>query len=151
MANLLVVIIIWIIGIGKFSWKYKESVAEFVVRRSPFRPIINYYLLITPLVMFEEFLTCETPYPACIPVTLPAFYILFFGLYVAMKRFKLDGRKATIYFGLFGWFNEFILVGRLFRYTFFENIVLGILVMPIYAVLAIIPTHYLEKSKGREV
>ncbi len=118
-----------------------------MVDRSPFPSIVNYYILITPLVIIEEYLTCETPYLQCISVTLPAFYILFFGLYLVMRRFSLGGKRAVIYFGLLGWINEFILVGRLFRYTLFENLVLGILVIPIYAVLAIIPAHYVEKNQ----
>ncbi len=131
------------------SYVLKNKVSE-IFLKSKLPEIINYYIILTPLVLIEEFLTCETqPYLSCIKITLPAFYILFIFLYLIQRYSKLNYVAVSFVFGLIGWFNEFIIVGRINKLSPPIIILFTALVISIYAVIAILPSYYLEKSLNR--
>ncbi len=143
------VFLIWIVGFGMLSYVLKNKVSE-IFLKSKLPEIINYYIILTPLVLIEEFLTCETqPYLSCIKITLPAFYILFIFLYLIQRYSKLNYVAVSFVFGLIGWFNEFIIVGRINKLSPPIIILFTALVISIYAVIAILPSYYLEKSLNR--
>jgi len=140
------VFLIWIVGFGTLSYMLREKVAG-ILLRSKLPSIVNYYIILTPLVLIEEFLTCEIqPYLSCIRVTLIAFYILFIPLYFIQRFTRIGHVGMSVLFGLIGWLNEFILVGRIHELSLPIIILFTALVIPIYAVLAILPCYYLEKS-----
>ena len=56
---------------------------------------------------------------------------------------------SLIGLGLIGWFNEFMIVGRINQLEPPAIILLTILVIPIYAVIAIAPTYYLQHKIKR--
>ena len=133
------------LGFGLFSYYFKDKISNlFLSSKLPI--ILNYFILIFPLVLIEEYLTCETPFFSCVLVTVPAFYFFFILLYFIQVWKKLSYMQASILFGFVGWFNEFILVGRIFDLGLLHIIVFTILVIPIYSILAIIPSHYIEKT-----
>jgi len=140
------VILIWIVGFGTLSYLSRKRVAE-VFLKSRLPRIVNYYIILTPLVLVEEYLTCEIqPYLSCIQVTLIAFYILFILPYFIQRFIKLSYARTSILFGLIGWVNEFLVVGRIYKLPVPITILFSVLVVPIYGVLAILPSYYLERT-----
>lgn len=144
--DLVVIFIVWILGGGVLSLFLRQRIAEWLQNHATFPRVINFYILLTPLVLVEEYLTCEVPYGQCLFITVPAFYFLFAVLYVIQTRWALSWLHATILFGIVGWIDEFLLVGRLFAYPPTIVMIITPLTFFIYAVLAIIPTTYLETS-----
>ncbi|PIS04547.1 MAG: hypothetical protein COT81_05885 [Candidatus Buchananbacteria bacterium CG10_big_fil_rev_8_21_14_0_10_42_9] len=143
--TLIEVFLYWIIIIGGLSFFLKDFFANNIKKYSPFGRPINFLILAFPLVLIEEYLTCETPYKECIVITLPAFLILYLILYFIQKKFKLSYLKASVTLGVLGWINEFILVGRINELTLPLLVLFSILGFLIYFVLAIIPSYYLSK------
>lgn len=140
------IFLIWIVGFGIVSYLLRKKVAG-IFLKSKLPRILNYYIILTPLVIIEEYLTCEIqPFLSCIKVTLIAFYILFFLLYFIQRFTKFSHVRISVMFGLMGWFNEFILVGRIYQLSLPIIILFTGLVIPIYAILAVLPCYYLEKS-----
>ncbi len=139
------VFLLWIIGFGIFSITMRKIVAR-VFLKSKLPRIINYYIILTPLVLIEEYLTCEIPFFSCIKTTLIAFYLFFIALYVIQKLIKMSYIKTSLLFGCIGWFNEFILVGRIEVLTLPQAILFTVLVILIYGVVAILPSYYLEQT-----
>ncbi|MCK5615679.1 hypothetical protein KAR91_78165 [Candidatus Pacearchaeota archaeon] len=139
------VFLIWVLGFGIISMISKEKIVN-IFKKSKLPTILNYYIILTPLVLIEEALTCETPFFSCIKVTLIAFYLFFLILYFIQKTFKLGYIKTSIIFGLIGWVNEFIIVGRINVLTPPQIILFTVLGILIYSVLAILPSYYLEQT-----
>ena len=146
--NLLIVFIVWIVFGGIVLIKFKERIIRYFTFLESTPSFLGYLILSIPVILLEESLTCETPYLSCITVTLPAFLIMFSILYLIQRSFKLNWSKTSLLFGLLGWVNEFIFVGRLFHSTFpiFIWVTLGIENILIYSVMAILPAYYLSKK-----
>ena len=109
--------------------------------------IINYFIILTPLVLVEEFLTCDIrPYLSRVKITLPAFYLLFIVLYFVQRFAKTNYRTTSIIFGCIGWFTEFVVNGLMYILPIPTTVLFSVLVVLIYAVLALMPTYYLEKT-----
>jgi len=147
-VSLVSVFFVWVVGFGLLSVLLRGRVSRLLLwSRLP--RIVNYYILLTPLVLIEESLTCESPYFSCITLTLPAFYFLFLLLYLMQSRLRMGHVKTAMIFGVIGWFDEFILVGRLFHLPFVIVLIVTPLTIAIYAVLAILPSYYLEQEIKR--
>jgi len=140
------VLVLWVAGFGALSLAVRERVVRFVRMFSAPRFVL-YCALVLPLVLVEERLTCETQYVSCISVTIPAFMALFAALYGIDRLFHPRAAVLIMVFGAIGWANEFIAVGRVFSLSSMQVLVLSPLAFAIYAVLAIIPVHYLVASR----
>lgn len=145
--DLFLISFIWIIGFGGLFNFFKKRLGRFFVLHSKLPVILNYYIIATPVILIEEFLTCETPFLQCITHTLPAFYLLFLIIYIIQNYFKLSYINLSLIFGFLGWFNEMFLVGRIFTYDIFDFIIITVLVVPIYFVVAILPVFYLNMAR----
>lgn len=143
--TLMQVFILWIVGVGSISYYIKDTIAR-VFSQSKLPRIVAYYSIATPLILIEEFLTCETPFFTCIQTTLPAFYIFFLILFGIQIFFNLSYLRSSIIFGMLGWVNEFIFVGRIYELSIPHIVLFTILVIPIYAIVALIPSNYLQKT-----
>jgi hypothetical protein len=145
--SLTVVFLIWVCGFSLLFCLLRDHVVR-IASRSPLPVPVNYYLILTPLVLAEEFLTCETPYFSCIRVTLVAFWIFFVFIYLAQYLFRLSWQGVCLLCGILGWINEFLLVGRLsvFQISVPIALILSVLCVLIYAVLALFPAYYLERA-----
>lgn len=145
-VNIAWVVLIWIMGCGSLFLFIKSFIVQLTTNLRLPRVII--YLLVSTLpILFEEYLTCEAPYGSCVSITLWAFYFLFLILYTLQTYFKLSWQKAIFLFGLIGWYNEFLLVGRIYDYPIKITAVLTPITILIYAVLAILPAYYLSQTE----
>lgn len=144
--TLTTVFLIWVIGFGGLSLFVKDKLALKLLKiKLP--TILTYLLIATPLILVEEFLTCETSYFSCITFTYPAFLLMFLILFAFIKVFKLTLWPAVSVFGLMGWINEFILVGRIDDMSGAVLLIMSVLAFLIYFVLAIIPVAYLVQKR----
>ena len=140
-------ILIWIIGFGLASFKLKEVIASWVISHSKLPKYFNFFLLASPLIIFEELLTCKPIISwGCLPTTFPAFHIMLGVLYIFWKIFKLDYSKTSLLFGVWGAFNEMIILGKHFALPIHISILFWVLSIPIYLLIALVPLYYLEKS-----
>lgn len=146
--SLLQIFIGWVIVGGLFFLKTKSVAAGWLMRfRWPL--VVKYLLLATPIILVEEYLTCEVAYGQCIRWTLPIFYFWFLLLFVIQQFFKLSWIKAVILFGVLGWFNEFLLVGRIYFYPLNISLIVSPLAFLIYSVMAIWPSYFLAQRLRR--
>lgn len=149
-VDLVGVFLIWVLGFGTLSYFARDRVIS-LFSRSPLPRMANYYIILLPLVLVEEYLTCEiTPYLSCIQVTVPVFALFFALIYIIQKYAKLSWLHAAALAGILGWVAEFIGVGRLPVIAAAGPAILAImsvLCFLIYAVLAMLPSYYAEKSR----
>ena len=144
--TLSITVLVWILGFGVFSVLAKKKIADLLKQHYKLPRVINYFLLLTPLVLIEEFLTCELPYLACVSITLPVFYLLFAITYLIQAKTKIPWLATAILFCFFCWVNEFLFVGRIFVYDLLTTAIFSIIVFMVYAVLATLPSYYLEST-----
>lgn len=151
MAELTYVFLFWVLGFGKLSYIIKHKIAEFFLK-SKLPRLVNYLLILTPIVLIEEALTIETPYFWGIIPMLIVFYLFFGLLYLIQKYTKLDYIKTSLICGVLGWINEFILVGRINHPDMngFILIIMSVLCILIYAVMAILPSYYIQKTFSKK-
>ncbi len=150
--SVLLSFIFFVIGIGSLSYFFRETLSRWVKIHSPLPVAINFFLIATPLIMIEEMFTCELdPFlPLCIAKTYPIFIILLLVPYCLQKFTPVSWQINVVFFGLLGWFAEFILAGRIY-----QPIPLPILmlltawVISIYAVISLLPLHYLHTTKSK--
>ena len=144
--TLLEFFLVWVAGFGGLSILVRRRVAAWAGRWRLPRPVI-YYALATPIVLAEEALTIEVPYFWGIVPMLAAFYILFLPLYLIQRYTRCSWILASLLFGAWGTFNEFILVGRIRQVDSLPVLaILGGLCFLLYAVMALVPTYYLQAS-----
>lgn len=143
------IVFIWIIGGGILSWLLKDIIVA-KLQSLAWRRLAKFYLIVIPLILIEEFLTCETPYLSCLKITLPAFCFLLLFVYWIGIFTRMPYWLTTILFGLFGWYDEFILVGRLYRYPSNITLILTPITILIYMLLAFLPSYYLSKTRARD-
>lgn len=148
--SLTAVFLLWVCGISVLFLLIRDRVCA-VLLRSPLPVIVNYYLLLTPLVLAEEYLTCELPYFSCIRVTLIVFWLFFGFLFLIRHYLRVSWPMLVIIAGVLGWICEFAGVGRwyVFAISVPIGIILSVLCMLIYAALALFPAYYLEAA-GRQ-
>ncbi len=142
------VFLYWIVGAGALSLWGRKWIAS-LAHAIPLPRILIYYLLLLPLVLAEEALTCEVSYLPCITVTLPAFALLFLILYGIDSIHDFSPISLSVLFGAMGWINEFIFVGRIHTYSLIQTLALSPLTFLIYFVLAIIPAYFLAHTRSR--
>ena len=144
MLSLYVVFLVWVVGFGAFSLLSKEKVCAAVGRLNLSKPV-SFAIIAVPLILVEEYLTAEGPYLSTIAITIPAFLFFFLILYAIIRAFKLRYRGAAAVYGVLGWINEFLIVGRLRTLSSSISVLLlmSILAFLIYAVLALLPTYYI--------
>ena len=147
MPNLLVIIAVWIIGFGLITFLGRKMIAWPFVHLSPLPKIINYFIILTPFVIVEEYLTCEIPFQQCIRFTIWGFWIMFLILFLIHRFAGVPAIMACVIFGAMGWVNEFIIWKRLFIYSPAEIVIASIVAFLIYFVLAIPPSYYLEEAR----
>ena len=140
------VFLVWVVGFGFLTYLIKNKVVSFF-NSAGIPRFLSYLIIILPLVLVEEFLTCETPFLSCIQITVPVFYIMFLMIYLVEKIFKLKHIALAIIFAIMGWINEFILVGRINQLDLVVLILFSVLNSLIYGVIALVPSYYLEKSR----
>jgi hypothetical protein len=139
--------LIWVLGCGALSFLLKDQVLLGLSKLS-YPRLVKFFILTTPLILIEEFLTCEIAFLSCIKVTLPAFsFLLWLFVYLLNKWKKLPYLLTSLIFGLMGWVNEFILVGRIHWYPLKIILIVSPITVLIYAVLAILPAYYLSRSR----
>ena len=140
-------LIVWIFGFGFISIKTKASIADWFIKNSKLPQYLNFFLLASPLIIFEELLTCRPVISLeCLPTTFPSFHIMLGGLYIFWRLTKLSYLKTALLFGIFGAFNEMIILGKHFILPIHISILFWILVIPIYSLISLIPLYYLERS-----
>lgn len=146
--SLTFIFFIWIIGFGILSFILKEKIYNYFLKiKLP--QIIIFLTIATPLILIEEFLTCETPFFKCIIITYPAFIFFLIINYFIQKKLNLNYLYSSLIFGLIGWFNEFILVGRIYQLDLVTIILFSIIVIPIYSIIAIIPSFYNQQKNKK--
>lgn len=138
--------LVWIILYGLLVWKFKNPIVEFVRRRFKLPVLLNYLILTTPIIIVEEWFTCEIPYNSCIKITLPAFWLLFLISYLVQKIFKLHWLRASIVFAVIGLINEMIVVGRINVYDPGTALVASVISLVVYGLMAVIPASYLASN-----
>jgi hypothetical protein len=145
--SLVTVFFIWVCGFSVLFYLFRDHVVRFF-SRSPFPVPVNYYIILTPLVLVEEFLTCETPFFSCIRITLFAFWLFFLLLLIIQYYSRISWQHLVILAGTLGWVNEFILVGRLYVFAISVPvaIIVSVLCIMIYSVLALFPAYYLDTA-----
>ena len=145
--SLTTVFILWVCGISLLFLLARDRVCT-VLLQSPFPAVLNYYLVVTPLVLVEEYLTCELPYFSCIRVTLIVFWIFYGFLFLIQRYLRASWQKTVILAGILGWICEFAGAGRwdVFFVSVPIGIVLSILCFLIYAVLTLFPAYYLDRA-----
>ena len=140
------VFLLWVLGFGTLAWCTRRRVAA-LARRTHLPRVLNYYLLVTPVILLEEALTIEVPYFWGILPMLLAFYILFLPLYLVQRYSRCSFVLASLLFGAMGCANEFLVVGRIRQVDEWQVLViLNALCFLIYAVMALWPTYYLEAA-----
>ena len=144
--TLLQVFLIWVAGFGTVSILARRKVATLASEvRLPC--VVKYYIIATPIILLEESLTLEVPYFWGIIPILAAFYVLFLPLYVIQRVTRCSFVFASLLFGAMGCFNEFILVGRIRSLDGPVLLIMCPLCFLIYAVMAIMPSYYLQVSR----
>jgi len=143
--TLLQVFLIWVSGFGTLSIVARRKVAA-LAGRAPLPRIVNYYIIATPIILLEEALTIEVPYFWGILPMILVFYIMLFPLYLIQRYTGCSFLLASLLFGAWGCFNEFILVGRISQLGGLVLFVMCVLCFLIYAVMAILPSYYLQVS-----
>ena len=134
---------IWVLGFGLLSLVAMKRIATWLNRvRLPI--VVKYYLLVIPIVLLEEVLTIEVPYFWGVLPILLAFCLFFLILYLFQRVTRCHWIVASGVFGLLGWVNEFLLVGRISQMDVVTLIVMSGLCVFIYAVMAILPSYYLQ-------
>lgn len=147
--TLLQVFLIWVVGFGAVSLLVRRGVADLVDElRLP--RLFKYYAIATPIILMEEALTIEVPYFWGILPMLVVFYIMFLPLYLVQWGTRCSSVLASLLFGAWGCFNEFILVGRVNQLNGAVLVVMVALCFLIYSVMAILPTYYLQAALRRE-
>jgi hypothetical protein len=146
------VFLFWVVGFGTLSWLIRKLVAR-LVSKTGLPRVVNYYILvtpITPIVCLEEALTIEIPYFWGILPRLLAAYILFLPLFLLQRYSRISALAASLLFGAFGCFNEFILVGRINQIDnwLVLTVMLGLCFL-IYAIMAWLPSYYLGTTVER--
>jgi hypothetical protein len=144
--DLIIVFLVWVVGFGGLSIAVRGRLGR-AMRGWPVWPIVAYFALVVPIVLVEEALTVEEPYfPFVFQVTLPAFCIMFLGLYALQRLLRFNEWVAAGLFGVWGWVNEFLLVGRI-GHPSMEGavlVVMSVLCVLIYAVMALLPAAVLR-------
>lgn len=146
--TLLQVFLFWVAGFGTASFAARRKVAA-LAERLPAPRMIKYFVVATPVILLEEAFTIETPYFWGILLMLIAFYIMFFPLYLVQRYSRCSFLLASMLFGSWGCFNEFVLVGRMRELDGPVLLVMCLLCFLIYAVMAVLPSCYLQASLKR--
>jgi hypothetical protein len=140
--SLLQVFLIWVAGFGTLSLALRRRVADLVDGlRLP--RIIKYLAIATPIILMEEALTIEVPYFWGILPMLVVFQIMFLPLYFIQRVTRCSFVLASLLFGAWGCFNEFILAGRIHQMSGAILLLMVSLCFLIYSVMAILPSYYL--------
>lgn len=142
------VFVYWVLGFGGLSLLTRKAVAR-LARKTRLPRIVNYYLILTPVILIEEALTIEVPYFWGILPMVAVFYIMFLPLYLVQRYGRRSFLLVSLFFGAWGVFNEFIVVGRIYALEAMPRPVLLILCalcFLIYAVMALWPSYYLQAS-----
>ncbi|MBI5723084.1 MAG: hypothetical protein HZA50_03920 [Planctomycetes bacterium] len=145
MEPLLLVFVVWVLGFGTFSIVSRKVVATTVARfHAP--KIVNYYLILTPIILLEEALNIEVPYFwGIIPIIFSFYICTFLPIYIFQRLTRSSWLVTSAVCGFLGWINEFLLGGRIHHVNNgLVLAVLGILCWLIYAVMAILPSAYLQ-------
>jgi len=95
--------------------------------------------------MIEEALTIEVPYFWGIIPMLITFSIYFFLLYLVQRLTRVSDLYMVILSGSLGWFNEFLLVGRIHQMHGLVLVIMSILCWLIYAAMELMPSYYVQK------
>jgi hypothetical protein len=95
---------------------------------------------------FWNALTIETPYFWNVVPMVLAFYVMLLPLYLIQRYTRCSFVLASALFGAWGCFNEFILVGRIHEMGGVVLLIMCSLCFLIYAVIAILPTYYVQAS-----
>ncbi len=140
------VFLLWVLGFGTLAWFTRKHVAA-LARRTHLPRVVNYYLVLTPVILLEEALTIEVPYFWGILPMLLAFYILFLPLYLVQRYSRCSFVLASLLAGAMGCANEFLVVGRVHQVDRWQVLlILNALCFLIYAVMALWPTYYLQSA-----
>lgn len=142
------IFLVWVVGIGTGSILLKQRIAS-LARLIPLPCLVMYGIIATPLILLEEALTIEVPYFWGVLPRLAAFYILFLPLYIIQRFTKCSYITASLLFGIGGWINEFLLVGRIHLWTGLVLWLMSLFCFLIYAVLALLPSYYLQEILRR--
>lgn len=143
--TLLQVFLIWVVGFGGVSILARRK-AVALINRIRLPRLAKYYIIATPVILLEEALTIEAPYFWGILPVLAAFYVMFLLLYLIQRYSICSFWMAALLFGALGCFNEFVLVGRMHQLDGWVLFVMFTLCFLIYAVMAILPSYYLQMS-----
>ncbi len=141
--RLLVVFLVWILGFGVFSIAFRKMIARYIAYLN-IPVFLKYYLILTPIILLEEALTIEVPYFWGILPMIVVFYIFFLLLYLFQRITRCSWLVLSILCGSLGWVNEFLIVGRIHQVNGLALVILSILCWLIYAVMAILPSAYLQ-------
>ena len=141
--SLLFVFIVWVCGFGIFSCLARR-VIYFQVKRLHLSPLLSYLLILFPIILIEEYLTIEVPYFWGILPMIVTFSIFFLVPYIIQRYLHCPAWLMIILTGVLGWLNEFLLVGRIHQMNGLVLGIMSILCWMIYAVMAILPSTYLQ-------
>ncbi len=141
--RILVIFLVWILGFGAFSIASRKVIAKSVAHfHMPI--LIKYYLILTPIILLEEALTIEVPYFWGIIPRIVVFYIFFLLLYLLQYFTRCPYWTLSAICGCLGWVTEFLIVGRIRQVNGLAFVIFSILCWLIYAVMAILPSAYLQ-------
>ncbi len=141
--SLVVIFIVWVLGFGAFSIASRKGIAKYVAHFNMPR-FLKYYLILTPIILLEESLTIEVPYFWGIIPMIVVFYIFFLLLYLFQSLTRCSYVVLSVICGCLGWINEFLIVGRIHQVDGLALGILSVLCWLIYAVMAILPSAYLQ-------
>ncbi len=145
LMRLLIIFLVWVLGFGTFSIVFRKTIAKYVIHFN--LPVfLKYYLILTPIILLEEALTIEVPYFWGIIPMIVVFYIFFLLLYLIQRSTRCSYLVLSIICGCLGWVNEFLIVGRIYRVDGLALVLLSVLCWLIYAVMAILPSAYLQRE-----